>query len=1261
MSKLRTLAVTLITTLITLTSQADTYIKREMRSVWLTTVWAIDWPKTSGATNQKNEMIKYLDQLQADNFNTVFFQVRGLCDAMYESTWEPWHASLAGGRGNDPGWDPLAFVVEECHKRGMECHAWMNPFRYSSGGDQYSTANDNRMRENGWFLPGTVTPEYIVLNPAIAEVRDYITGVCEEVISKYDVDGIVFDDYFYPSGGTAENSSAGDYTMWKNSGTSMSIGDWRRNNVRLAVTQIYEMIQSVKPHVRFGISPAGVACTDWSVANKHGVPVCETTSSDWQYDEIYSDPVQWLIDGTIDYISPQIYWKSDGSNGPAFGPITEWWSKVADQFNRHHYSSHSITFVGSSNTTSSWAEVGKQVQLNRDYDVNGAPGQVYYSHNKIGGQTCSGLGEWLLANKYQAKSMVPAATWYETATYGKVSSISNSSGSLSWPSIIGDSYTYYNGKNYLFPTVRYSVYAIPTSVAKTAIMSTVTGGIESKYLLGISYTNSYTLPSDKRSGYYYAVCVLDRFGNEFEPRYSNDNISPATKVTLESPVGGAVVSSPATFSWSAAANATYRLIVSANSNFTSPVIDKSGLTTNSATVDIVDLGENKTYYWKVITSQANKEDTSSDSETFKTAEYPQLGAATLTTPANGSQVADLSTVTFKWNAISGASYQFQVASDKAFANILQSQDVTTNQATVAMSALKYNSTYYWRVIASSKGYKSSTSAVWSFLTPTREQAPAVQLVSPDNGASVTTAFNFVFSNSGADTYILEVATSATFKTIVLSANSGYNKSGSNYAYYVAESTLGSGTYYWRVRTQKAGCEETVSEVRSFTMDIPGAEDGYVIKKDPAFYSPSGDVEITNLWMRSSKSDFDNLPTNTDYGFNRSFCVIDNVIYVSGRMSNESTAEAYLDKYNALTGEYIEQITLNEDVQGRYAPCNDVMKDNAGNLLVSNMTLDVSSDPLRIHKVDKATGEVEEVASCTYSTSGRVDHCAVYGDVTSGNFTVFAGFSKTTTVVRWTFKNGQLSKSESKSFSTLYPTSADLNQNISIRMFPKSADEVYMNSAEQHPTLYNFATGKIIDSFKNATSVEPKSAYGNGCAFFPFLDAYYFIYPYNPVWKSNTSGAISGGPNDFCIASTDSSYSFDSLTSKWVVPADGLGEEYSFYADALIDAETEFNTDGSVKGVNIYFYIPTNGMAAYRLQKKGTSGGIGISQKVFKVWRQSNTVNMSNVGNIEVYNLSGIRVASAVNTNSISIESLEKGMYIIKCQSGRDSKVLKIVR
>ena len=196
MSKLRTLAVTLITTLITLTSQADTYIKREMRSVWLTTVWAIDWPKTSGATNQKNEMIKYLDQLQADNFNTVFFQVRGLCDAMYESTWEPWHASLAGGRGNDPGWDPLAFVVEECHKRGMECHAWMNPFRYSSGGDQYSTANDNRMRENGWFLPGTVTPEYIVLNPAIAEVRDYITGVCEEVISKYDVDGIVFDDYF---------------------------------------------------------------------------------------------------------------------------------------------------------------------------------------------------------------------------------------------------------------------------------------------------------------------------------------------------------------------------------------------------------------------------------------------------------------------------------------------------------------------------------------------------------------------------------------------------------------------------------------------------------------------------------------------------------------------------------------------------------------------------------------------------------------------------------------------------------------------------------------------------------------------------------------------------------------------------------------------------------------------------------------------------------------------------------------------------------
>ena len=146
----------LIITLLNPIAKADDYIKREFRAIWLTTVWAIDWPSTTGTsssaqTAQKNQMIAYLDQLEQENFNAVCFQVRSMCDAMYNSKYEPWSSYLTGSRGSNPGWDPLAFVVEECHKRGMECHAWVNPFRFSTG-SAWNTTQDQQLKNNGWLL-----------------------------------------------------------------------------------------------------------------------------------------------------------------------------------------------------------------------------------------------------------------------------------------------------------------------------------------------------------------------------------------------------------------------------------------------------------------------------------------------------------------------------------------------------------------------------------------------------------------------------------------------------------------------------------------------------------------------------------------------------------------------------------------------------------------------------------------------------------------------------------------------------------------------------------------------------------------------------------------------------------------------------------------------------------------------------------------------------------------------------------------------------
>lgn len=475
-------------------------VKREVRSVWMATVWALDWPSsTSSTTAQKNEMVKYLDVLQKNNFNAVYFQVRTMSDAFYKSSYEPWSSYLTGTRGKDPGWDPLAFVVEECHKRGMECHAWVNPYRFSTGSN-WSTAQDQALKSAGMLLAYTKSDgkTTTILNPGLESVRKRIVDVCKEIISNYDVDGLVFDDYFYPEG-IPVTSSAGDYDLWQESGASMTFGDWRRNNVNQMVADVYKMVQQQKPYVRFGISPAGAACTSAAVAAKHGIDRCPV-ASDWQYDGIFSDPVAWLEAGTIDYISPQLYWKTNHKTNP-FGPMTKWWSYVAKHFGRHHYASHSISFLNSSNTTGDWEEIGKQVQFSRDYTENEAPGAVFYSAAYVTGKKQSGFGEWLQVNKFQNKALTPAIDWKKSDLEKvQVSALSKRATVLSWAGV---------------DNVRYSVYAVPESVN----VETLDSNIPAEYLLGVSYKTTYTMPDDKKSEYNYAVCVLDRYGNEYEPVY----------------------------------------------------------------------------------------------------------------------------------------------------------------------------------------------------------------------------------------------------------------------------------------------------------------------------------------------------------------------------------------------------------------------------------------------------------------------------------------------------------------------------------------------------------------------------------------------------------------------------------------------------------------------------------------------------------------------------------------------------------------------
>ncbi len=496
--------------------------KREVRSTWMTTAWNNDWPTKKGTTAdiqtaQKNELIGYLDGLKTNNFNALYLQIRSMADAFYPSSYEPWSSYVSGTRGTSPGWDPLKFAIEECHKRGMEFHAWINPFRFGNATTQTSTPPFNTTRDQAvysWLIyhwNGTNT--YFIFNPALEEVKNRIVNITAEIVSNYDVDGIIWDDYFYPEGINASQDAA-QYTAYTNGGGTLSLKDWRRKNVNDIVAATYNRIQQLKPWVKFGISPAGAG---HAPAAQYGLTGPNCSASDWQYDGIFSEPLAWLASGTIDYISPQLYWLTTHSTN-AFGPLTGWWTRVAKHFGRHHYASHSISFFYGANNSTSWAEVGVQLQQSRDSATleNTHPGEVFYASRDMTGKRLSGFMPWLKTNKYQNPSLTPAIDWKNHAQLLTPTNVTASGTSLTWQ-YGGTTWTTFNGKT--SKSVRFAIYRYPKDTNSEDAMA------NSANLLGVSYITSFTLPSTYNSSYTYAVRAMDRYGNEFGTGYYNANTS----------------------------------------------------------------------------------------------------------------------------------------------------------------------------------------------------------------------------------------------------------------------------------------------------------------------------------------------------------------------------------------------------------------------------------------------------------------------------------------------------------------------------------------------------------------------------------------------------------------------------------------------------------------------------------------------------------------------------------------------------------------
>ena len=1143
MKKNRFLAVLLTALIFAGNMWAETAPKREFRAAWVATVMNIDWPKQKGTSAsviaaQKADLITMLDAMEDLNLTTLCFQVRSMSDAMYKSSYEPWSSYLTGTRGTDPGWDPLAFMVEESHKRGIEVYAWVNPFRWASSGSStyWTTSFDTQVKNKGWLM---TNGSYTVLNPALTDVRAHIVNVCKEIISNYDVEGMIFDDYFYPSGGTSEGSDAPDYSLWKSANSGMTIGDWRRNNVNTAIKEIYDMIQATRPEVRFGIAPPGTAGES---ASKYGLTMCPA-GYDGQYKSLYADPLYWMANHIIDFMSPQVYWHNDHKLAK-FGPLANWWYGCTAKLKNVHCSMSVnvydlATSMGSQadlgNTTAHYDEHVTNIKQSREYAAAhglNAFGSNFYSVQYLYG-TYAKHGNYLRDNCFQTKALVPVVDWKTIPTYSAVSNLKYSSGNLSWTAVNA-------GKS----TMRYSVYAVPGTIEIEDAQASDGDGIDQQYLLGVSYANSYTIPTEKQSGYWYAVCVYDGYGKEHEAAYAGYSMEPSAKVTLTSPVNGASAQWSQKFSWSAVSGATYRLDIASDNSFTDIKYQEYNLTSNSKTLDLYLLDSSKTYYWRVLCTEDGKQSTTSDVATFTSPKRTAAPAATLVSPANAAQIDE--DITFSWKATSGMDYTLEVSASSDFSTIKYSKNVSatttgTLSQDVAISQF-HKGTFYWRIVSAGKYYTDTNSAVRTF----------------------------------------------------------------------------------EVTKETVGLYESGYEV--------------VTDKDNDTYEQMDNISVNSLWFRSVATEYGNITFDGEGGtFNRGMCAVGDYVYVSGRSANDynSSTKVYLRKFNGKTGEIMGDIVLGSESLLYYNPCNDVIKDSNGSVCITNLVLSPASNPLKIHKVNLETGALTEVASIKLSdvTGTRIDNVALYGDVTTGNFKVFAAIPSTKHIVCWTFANGTQTSQTYCTVNSFYPE-GQANFGIAPRVLPIDGNSLFVDGANTAWSRYDLSSGKMTDSFLNNGLLAPSSFKVNGGTYFTIGGKNFMTYSLSD-WSSSI-------PNAFNVVSVDSNLSFASMNKMWTLPKVGMGSVQNMGQQAIADYVQVDNNS-----VILYYYVPGNGICAYEIVDNYATGVDGLNaQEGVKIKAENGSIALSaEAQSIDVYSVMGAKVAHAENATEVKVAA-DSGMYIV---------------
>jgi uncharacterized lipoprotein YddW (UPF0748 family) len=660
-------------------AQGSDLQKFEFRGAWVATVTNLDWPTIPGLNSefQKNQLRAIFDDLKETGINVVIFQIRTECDALYDSNYEPWSYWLTAEQGKPPSpfYDPLEFAIEEAHKRGIELHAWFNPYRavFSTNYPRHSSHVSNAHPD--WILTiGT----YSIINPGLPEVRQHILNVLQDVVSRYDIDGVHMDDYFYPYPPNTITDEDEETFAEHNRGFT-NIHAWRRDNINLLMKEINDLITGLKPHVKFGMSPFGI----W----KNGVPPGITGLD--AYSTIYCDAIAWLQDRSVDYITPQLYWPFGG--GQDYGKLMPWWADSAGANERHLYVGHAAyRITGWTNS-----EMPNQIRANRNNP--NCQGSVFFRTGSLNDNP-RGFTDSLKTDLYRFPAISPIMAWKDQTAPDPPSN-------LRYDRIAGTAVSALQWDN---PgTNRFIIYSL-TGLPLAEELD------NPENIIDVTGTTVYHLPSAISQGSHFTVTALSR--NSIESPSSNviEIPNPEIPFIVSPGIDPPLQRDTVYLTWNYAEYAaSYGLEISQDPDFASdPIVDIQDMTDTSYT--LTGLTGQETYYWRVRSNNPSGSSDYSPVHNFTTG-FPT--APTLASPATATQNLPL-TITFEWNPeLTADAYRFMFGKSRPIIpERLVLDTIGVVDTFLVVSDLEYSTIYFWQVSALNEYGQSEWSSIWGLRT-----------------------------------------------------------------------------------------------------------------------------------------------------------------------------------------------------------------------------------------------------------------------------------------------------------------------------------------------------------------------------------------------------------------------------------------------------------------------------------------------------------------------------------------------------------------